>query len=209
MVGIILLVIAAGIICTGICMKAQFRAVEAAEPVRLAVDFSKPGEYSATFRQVYDYGHDQGLELHISPGLASPDDLCEHAPIAMKDLEGQILIKTAAGQTAYEGPLHPLDSYAVRYREGAVPVAQFRPFPAGDYTLSIRVDKPAAALAGRSQYVVLKHWLCGCEGLMTAHFAFLIGGALPIPGTICLIVGVARGIRSRRAKSAAPVPVIQ
>lgn len=91
--GAILLVIVAGIIYTGMCIKAQFRAVEAAEPVRLAVDFSKPGEYSAAFCQIYHYGHSQELELHISPGLASPDDLYEHAPAVMKDLEGQILIK--------------------------------------------------------------------------------------------------------------------
>ena len=79
-------------------------------------------------------------------------------------------------------------SVSVRYKGGAVPLGVFRPFPVGNYTLVIRVDEPAKGLAGRSQQVVVKHWLCGCEGLLAANLAFIVAGGLLV---IALLVGLA------------------
>jgi len=189
-VGGILLAIATAVIAQGAHWRAAFRAVEAAEPARLTVDLSRTGEYTGALRQMYHYGHDEGLELHVSPPLGEIDD----AWPALQGVAGRVVIKSKGGWTLFEGPLGLVDSMAWRYRHyGAMPIALFRPFAPGDYTVSIRVDTPVPALAGRSQQVLARHWLCGCEGLMAANFAFMIGGVIGLAGVIALIGGIVGG----------------
>lgn len=194
----VILMIALAIIGLGAYWRYEFRAAERAEPLRMQVDLSQAGEYGGLLSQKYDFGHDEGLELLVSPGFISPDSAYEDAKAAMADLRGRILIKDASGREVLEGPLEPLSPSSggafLRYKSGAVPLGVFHPFPVGSYTLSIRVDEPAKGLAGRSQQVVVKHWLCGCEGLMASNFAFMVGGGLIVivGGTALLIQRDAR-----------------
>ena len=103
----VLLVVSAAVIGLGLYWRSQFRAVEQAEPLRVPVDFSRIGQYGGPFDQKYEFGHDEGLELLVSPGFTSPDTAYEDASAVMQGLRGQVLIKDAAGSAVYEGLRSP------------------------------------------------------------------------------------------------------
>lgn len=179
-----LLVISAYVFFVSHHWRSQFHTIEQAEPARLIVDFSRTDEYTGPLVQKYALGHDEGVELVVSPEVDSYEDACT----VLQGLRGQVLIKDAAGSPVFEGPLGPLNNR--RYEEGVIPLARFSPFPAGSYTLSIHVDEPAKSLAGRPQQVVAKHWLCGCEGLMAADYAFVLGSGLLVIAIVSGLIGI-------------------
>lgn len=188
-VGLAILLLALAVIGIGVYWRVTYRTVEAAELTRLDVDFSQVREYSGTLHQAYQYGHDEGLELRVSPGFESYED----ADAMMQGLAGEVLLKDAVGQIMYQGPLPHRPRMDVgsaemqRYHLGFVPLALFKPFRVGDYKLSIRVDRPAPGLAGRSQQVVGTHWLCGCEGLLGSSLAFMLSVPMLLLSALTLL----------------------
>lgn len=204
--GLLFLLVAAGFIGLGLYWREEFKTVEAAETVRLPVDFSKAGEYTANLHQTYQYGHDQGLELRLAPGFAS----FEEGAALIQGLDGEIRIQAGDGSIVHEGPLQarPLeeaDEAALeRYWRGVVPLAVFRPFPPGDYALTLWVTQAAPGVVGRDQLVVGKHWLCGCEGRFGANLAFTVGGVAACLGLVPIIGGISMARAARRAVDGSP-----
>ena len=69
-----------------------------AEPIRLQVDFSRPGEYSGKFEQTCSFSCTETLRIETD----APFPLPEQALNAMEGVIGSIQITDAAGTCVYE-----------------------------------------------------------------------------------------------------------
>lgn len=127
------------------------------EPVRMAVDLSKPGEYRGYFHHtlIPDLGLELALEIQQPPGSPAI------GPEALAEFEGGVTLQDARGVTRMDGRMDPKafikassDMFGPRrHAEGLfLPLSHYLlPYEFGDYTLVVTVRKPAPALAGLRQ----------------------------------------------------------
>ena len=146
-----------------------------ARPMTVVVDLSQPGTFFTPFNQTRQSSHGENFYLTISPpaGLANKERL--------KDLEGTITIKDSEGKEVETLEINPDLDPSVSTDVRMI-LANFPPFPVGQYTAAIHVKQGAPALRGIPQTIHAEYRLCGCENLafVSAIIAFVLG----IPGII-------------------------
>ncbi len=147
--------------------------VRDARPVDGAVDFSKPGETASGFRQVSGISHFQYLLLEL-PGRAG-----DNATALVGDLRFGAEIRPREGAPIILAP----DNTAIAgEHRGAVELTRFHPPAPGDYTLIVRVQRGAPALAGIPQRLVMRYEFCGLE--------YFFSGLLTLAGIAAALVGL-------------------
>jgi len=154
-------------------------------PLDLAVDFSKPGEFTTGFKQTWRPHHWQPIDLYVPPEVlaeVSPSDLL--ASLAFKwqitDSKGNIVDEA---ESSGEMDWHcQTDSNAIR-------LSSVRPCALGDYTFACTVISGAPALDGVDQRLVCQYKPCGIELLSLFFIEVAAIVAFVIAGVILFVVG--------------------
>jgi len=151
-----------------------------ARPVEIAVDLSRPETFTAPFHQTCGISHGEAFYLTVPK---SPDgaDCAE----LLQGLRGTITINDEQDKEMETLEISG-EVYHVDNTEGLLMLVDFRPFPEGNYTLTLEVEEGAPALAGIEQTIHAEYQLCGMERI-GAQIAGLFAFVFAIPG---LIVGV-------------------
>lgn len=154
---------------------------ETSRPASLQVDLSKPGACEAPFKQVYVGPHSQSVLLKVVTPSTRPLTL-------LVGLKGSVDIRNSEGRSVLERSV-PIPG-DLREMEGDIELASFRPFEKGQYVLRLEVTEPAPALAGHTQTLYARYWLCGLE-----TFAAVVNGGIAIAcGVVALSVGIPTAI---------------
>jgi len=141
----------------------DFESWKTAKPVDIAVDLSRPGEFTAPFIQTCSISHGESLCLMVPPGRS--------ISVALSQVRFQCSILDANGREIESlGQKDRVDGSA-RAR-GALPLVTFRPFARGKYTLTFRVLQGAPDLEGAELRLFARYDLCGCEALPAAAATF-------------------------------------
>jgi len=184
--------------------EAEFDELLERRPMEVAVDFSKCGVTTAPFRHSCSI-HSVALCVKTpltGQGQQSPEE-------RLRELSATIVITDPNGQEIRRTRIDRISIYRGSGDDEIV-VSGFPPFPAGEYSATIDVDGPVAALAGENTVLLAKYSFCGCERigewfsgvLSTVHY--FIG--------ICLLLLVAPGLvrhgfwRHRLREDEAPNP---
>ena len=167
------------------------RAVDAAlvaEPVRLKVDLSKPGQFSGEFRQTFRAACSGYLEIVPEPLPSS-----EKAALSLlKGLRGRLTIVRSDGRVVHECGIREEDFIAILdgYAHWVPRECDDFSFEEGIYQIKVVVDHGAPALAGVPHSLVGQYVLCGMEN-MPAEILYLIGiASCVIAGLILLPVAL-------------------
>jgi hypothetical protein len=153
----------------------EFQSWIDARPLTTTIDLSRPGTVTAPLHQTCDMSHGEAFMLTVSAGGD------HEQPQPLKDLEGTITIKNAAGEDVESLEMaqiindHGLDQ--------PIMLVYFHPFPVGEYTATITVIHGAEALSGADQTVHVEYLLCGLEQLPQL-FAGGLTFVLALPGLI-------------------------
>jgi hypothetical protein len=145
-------------------------------PVDVAIDLSKPGEFTTPFEQTFANSHSEEIGV-----VLPPEALNEHPPeTLLAGLNGRFEVVDANGVAVKAGDL--AQSEARRVDDGFVPLAYFHPFKPGSYELRVEVVDGAPGLVGIEQRLRGRYMLCGIEmlpalvGLILGIVALVIGG---------------------------------
>ena len=194
-VGLIIAIVGIGVsiwyACIALRMNAEFYQWLDARPMESVIDLSKPGETTVAFHQTCHISHGEALYLESDLDDESEQDTNR----LLKDLSGSIVIKDLDG-TDIESVA--FNNETVQSWDGTIRIAEFAPFPDGDYVATIRVDSGAAALAGKQQTIYAKYELCGLERMpaMIAAVVALGAGIIGLVAAVCVLPGLLRcGIR--------------
>jgi hypothetical protein len=159
----------------------------------LNVDFSKPGQFTAPFRQTWRACHVQTINLHIPANIlaeVSPSNLLASLDFEWQitDSEGNVVVDNkSSGHPVWQG----------RTDGGEIPLVDFPPFDRGDYTFKCTVATGTPHLAGIDQRLVWYYQPCDMA-MVLAGFTDVIGiSALVIAGIILLVV---RAITKRKQR---------
>jgi hypothetical protein len=121
-----------------------------AEPVRMEVDLSQPGRYTAPFHHTCRCSHG-GVLFHLETHQAAMDK-GEHAN-RFEGLKGKISLVDSAGEVVHEADFAAADL-----------LASFDlPAPEGVYSLVVEVTEAAKDLEGMEQALTARYLLCGME----------------------------------------------
>lgn len=169
-----------------------------AEPVRMKVDLSKPGTFTGQFHQTCDSAH--GQYLYIEPGSNAAS---ENLFVLLQSADATILITDVGGDEILKTGL---DLYADGVGNIAVDdplVGYFCPFPKGEYTLTLTVQKGAGVSAASHLSLVGRYALCGLEGFSVVIFtvAGVISLCITVPAVIGVFVAWAIAVKKRAASS--------
>lgn len=157
--------------------KERIDRAELAEPARLKVDLSQAGMVESPFEETCLIPHGSVIRLAVAPAVADPRKLLE-------GLRGAIEIIGGDGETFVELALRNPDGERLT-ETGEVVLAYFHPTELGRHTLRLRVDEPAADLAGHDQTIVVRYELCGLERLPTA----VLGSIAVVVALPALVIG--------------------
>lgn len=188
---IITLVIAGVLVLTGTfsivksyCLKQRFNKNFAAKPINIAVDLSKPGEFSSELKQTWRACHGQTINICIPTELAnqvSPSDLLGSLKFKCRitDLDGNIVLDDeSAGK--------PVWAEEVGYN--SIPLLYFRPFDLGTYTLVFTVINGVPKMEGMEQYLICQYQPCGLELLPVFFYAIIGTSALMTAGIMIFVL---------------------
>lgn len=204
--------IAAIFLCAALCLavfaslgyrktKPISDAASVAEPIRLQVDFSKPGEYTGTFHQTCGFACTEMLRIETDTAFAS----VEQARGAMEGIAGTVQITDAGGTSVYERQFTSKDFLSIPAdgaNNGFYPRLRFGPFKTGTYNFQLTVTQGAPALAGVGQALVARNILCGVEFMWLIPVALGSLLCFVIASIILLaIILVTRRERKRHFKS--------
>lgn len=174
-------------------IRKEFYRQSEARPLDMPVDLSKPGQFTAPFKQTWRACHGQTISLHVPvnalAGL-SPSDLLTSLDFTWQiaNEDGEII---AYDESTGEG------NWDNRSYDGVIPLAYFRPFGLGDYIFMCTVMTGSPVLAGLEQRLVCQYQPCGLE-LLPAVLLKAIGIiALVISGIILLVI---RAITKRKRR---------
>jgi hypothetical protein len=168
----------------GVYWHRQFKEWERAEPVRLAVDLSEVGSYSAPFAQTCIFAHGEQCVLNVSPTFDTLDDW----RAALKGFKGRIVIQRGDEKPVVDQDIEGETIKLREYRnEIKCQLVYTFPFKSGDYEFTLTILEPATALAGRKQVLTSCYLLCGLEYRPALYsFGFsIIGGLITL---ICAII---------------------
>ena len=166
-----------------------------ARPVNIAVNFSKPGEIKAQYRQAHVHSQGEILELQLSPKLES--DANPKAILA--ELAGEIVIASLDGKPVPSTQFNHETIGGWCNQEGVLlMLVALAPFPVGEYEMTIRVDTGAEYLADTEQRLVVRYAACECEmiGVLIATIILIGTGLIAVAIALCVLPGLIRhGIR--------------
>jgi hypothetical protein len=149
-----------------------------AQPIRLKMDFSKPGSYKGEFRHTFIGSHDGFLEIVTEPPQKSMQDAQKIA----EGLTGRFSIIGPKGAVVDERRFDLKSIGAFETEPGrwvtVVGRDRFR-FEKGVYELRLTVDKGAPRLAGVPHFLVARYGLCGLE-----HVAAQIVWMMAVAGCV-------------------------
>jgi len=138
-------------------MHRQFQEWVAAEPISIPVDLSKPGTYSGPLVQTCAVSHGEGFYLEIDSDL-EPAEIDE----LLAGLEANIVVTDGQGNEVLSEAL-PGDRFERFETNRRIMLAMVRPFPEGQYDLTLDVTTGVESLAGVEQTLVAQYHLCGIE----------------------------------------------
>jgi hypothetical protein len=161
-------------------------AAKVAEPIRLAVDLSKPGVYTGRLHHTFVNAHSNYLEIVTDSPLVSP----ENAQSIVEGLTGQLTIRAPQGAVVTESTFGPEFRCIQLDSDHWTPIIDFGHFAEGDYDLDFTVNTGAAQLVGVRHSLVGRYRLCGME-YMPAGVLWLLGIAgCVVFGLISLVVAI-------------------
>jgi hypothetical protein len=191
--GAALVAVAAWFVVEGILGLKLVDRVKEARPVDMPVDFSKPGDVTADFRQLSSDAHFQALLLEL-PGREADNVSALVRPLRLEctisDTEGfPIRTRTFTG----EPDMH---TRWTQWRPTpiVIPLVAVPPPARGNYRLTVHVTEGSPALAGLPQRLVMRYEICGLEYLSPQIDIFL-GIVLGLIGGVILFFALRR--RSR------------
>lgn len=181
----------------GVDVRQRADLARVAEPIRLKVDLSKPGEYEGTFRHTFTNAHSTFLRIETDLPLVSR----EKAEAILAGISGRLAIVGSNGVAIYEYNFTSEDVGCWKGNdEQWVPVIKIGNFPAGVYTLRFKVDHGAPKLANVPHVLIAQYGLCGMEYLLSQMMMWLgIGGCVIAGLLIIAIVVVTIAKRGRAA----------
>ncbi len=167
-------------------------AAKTAEPCRLQVDLSKPGDYSGKFCQTFVNAHCNYLQILVEPPLASADD----AVAIVKGLRGNYSIVASNGNAVEKRNFESSDIHGIPLadRDHWVPAIDFGNLPKGDYTIIFVIEEGAPQLSGIPQVIVGHYALCGMEYVISTVEGWLGIGCSIVAGIIILVIVIASWI---------------
>ncbi|HQL88774.1 MAG: glycosyltransferase family 4 protein [Lentisphaerae bacterium] len=180
----------------------QYEATLSAMPCKLVMDSGAAGEVSAPYQQSSQLAHGVTLYLQVPEGVAMATH--EDARQALGSVFGTLTLRQGE-DIVREGDL------AVQYRaeiieaEGAkwLPVGSLDPtLPLGDYTLTIHLTSPLAALAEQPMHLIARYECCGLEKL--PQYVALAIALVALAVFVILLWPVASLSRQVRRQSRAP-----
>lgn len=190
-VGLSVAVVCAGVTIwlarEGLLWNAKFHQWLVDRPMDVAVDFSRPGETTAHFRQTCSVAHSEAFMLSSEFGPEA-----EESPEKfVQGLAGEVVIRDLAGREVVSTGLSDI---GVFFLQGEISVAGLHSFPPGDYIATIRVDKGVPSLAGKPQRLRARYLLCGLEQLpaLIAGAIALVSGISSLAIFICVLPGLCR-----------------
>ncbi len=150
-----------------------------AEPIRLDVDFSKPGEYSGSFHHTCGFACARMLRIETDTAFAS----VEKARGAMDGIAGTVQITDDSGTSVYERQFTskdfpPFPDYGAN--NGFFPSLRIDWFKTGTYNFRLTVTEGAPALAGVGQALVARYILCSVE--------FMLPALLGLGSLLCFVI---------------------
>ncbi|MBY0111865.1 MAG: hypothetical protein K2Y21_03520 [Phycisphaerales bacterium] len=140
---------------SGIRERSACFAAQSAEVLDASIDVGAVGQYNATLRQSAAFPCRQYIRL--VPDIREGEDV----EALLKGLNLTVLVRDQQGEELMTG------TYPARLMwetpSADLTIADARPFPLGEYPVSIEVVSPAPAMAGRPVRVVSGYLLCGLE----------------------------------------------
>ena len=195
-VGAVALVLGSHFLARYVGFSQAMTGVEVAEPMRLRVDLSRPGEYVGELDQTASFTCKQVLRVETAKPFASSED----ARAALAGLSGHLAIKDAGGKVVYETEVNPeafwVDPAGPDFRPGFL----FSPIPRGKYKVVLSVQQGAPALNDIRQELVGRYLLCGIERIQAAF----LGAAALVSFTVCGAMALVIVVVTKRKRS---VPV--
>jgi hypothetical protein len=160
---------------SGLRQRSACFAAQAAEVLDARIDVSAIGHHKATLRQSAAFSCRQYIRL--VPDIREGEDV----EALLKGLNLTVLVHDQLGEELMAG------AYPARLMWDApspdLTIADARPFPLGEYPVSIEVVSPAPAMAGRPVRVVSGYVLCGLEW-MGPSISIIGGSAAAVLGVI-------------------------
>lgn len=142
-----------------------------ARPTEMMVDLSQSGTTTAAFHQTCSIAHGEVIYLECELSVESGEGIAE----LFDGLSGSLAI---VDQTGTEVERFEIDSSTVWMGDRELMLVRFKPFPTGDYTMSLQIDSGAASLAGNPVKMFARYQLCGLEqapAVINGVIAFVAG----------------------------------
>ena len=198
--------IALAILALGVCllsasrqMRRRVDAARVAEPIRMQVDLSKPGEFVGEFVHTFVNAHYEKVRIETDPPFATP----EQAQASIEGLQAQVTFATPEGDVVSERELSADSCSWSWVKDGeAVPAFGFHGLQTGTYQLKLTIERGAPALADIPQTLVARYGLCGLEYAPPEITRWMSVACFIIAGTIALTI-VSAAIGKRRSRQGA------
>lgn len=151
-------------------------AAAVAEPLRIAVDLSKPGTYQGSFEQQFRHTCQQQFRRGFT---GAPTTEAGWAPL-LEGMKATLRVFHEHGPDVFTATLDEnsfvpgLTTAAAVTRSTGV---RRMPFPGGTYQIALKVESPAPALSGKAQFLISRYELCGIEKMRTGILG-LAGGIM-------------------------------
>lgn len=198
---IIGMVIAAVLLCFGSLMfplshiyRGSIERWHEAEALRLKVDLSKPGDYSAPFIQSCRMADGIYLYVETEKRFSTKDE----AVAFVKGIRGRLSITGPNGESVLGYDFSDADINFWRLdSKSVVPVLPMRFLGKGEYVLNLIIHEPAPALADINHMLVAGYLICGLK-LMPAVLLKLAGFVSIGIAVVIIIVIVLWSLKRRR-----------
>jgi len=192
-VAALVLVIAANFLFASAQARSRADAARVAEPIRLAVDFSKPGTYTGKLNHTFCNACSDYLEIITESPLTSRESAMEIA----EGLKGHLTIAEPQGTVITEQSFGPKFGCTQVASDRWVPIIDFGHFPEGVYNLNITVDAGVPRLTGIPHSLVGRYQLCGIEYIPAEILRLLGIGGCSLSALIGLVIVVVT-VKKRR-----------
>ncbi len=152
--------------------------------IEMPIDLSRPGEYSQEMPPVKEYFHGLALRVRTPAGALSN----RQSDQFLAGLRGEVIVSMSDGKVIHRFGFSEDDFFCPAGRDVAQGFLYFAfvdriPQYAGEQSrLTVRVDQPAAALAGVEQTLTVAYALCGLDSLNVLILAGI--------GTVSVLAGL-------------------
>ncbi len=153
-------------------------AAAVAEPLRIAVDLSKPGTYQGSFEQQFRHTCQQQFRLEFTGAPTTEAGLAT----LLEGMKATLRVFQETGPDVFTATLDEESFVPALATAAAVtrsPGVRRMPFPGGMYQIALKVESPAPALSGKAQFLISRYELCGLEEMRTGILG-LAGGFLTV-----------------------------